>query len=371
MKVWRNKVQPVPSTRNLDTPAAINHIARLLDDLAAEFLEGKKKPLITVPVGESTEVHGVQRFQEGFDLIEIVADYNALREAIQEFAEANRLMITGRVRAIMDRVLDKAIGVAVQTYSKQKALEIERQREEHLSFIIHDLKTPLSAVSTAAMILRNTFSEERKDERVRRMLEIVQRNTIRLNSLIARVIEEQKLLQHAGAQSVFAAKVKKRQLDLWPLVEELIHDFQALMEPKGIHARNQVPHDCSIFADPVLIMHVFQNLLSNAIEYTRHGEIMIGAAASEANRLVRCWVLDTGSGIPQERIEKVFDKLETDREERGGLGLGLAIAKQVVETHGGQIWVKSMLDQGSTFEFTLPFEGAADSASSRSTGGTA
>ena len=145
LKVWRNKVQQVPSTRNLDTPAAGSHIARLLDDLAAALMEGKKKPLITLPVGESTEVHGVQRFQEGFDLIEIVADYNALREAIQEFAEANRLMITGRVRAIMDRVLDKAIGVAVQTYSEQKAIEIERQREEHLSFIIHDLKTPLSA----------------------------------------------------------------------------------------------------------------------------------------------------------------------------------------------------------------------------------
>ena len=71
-------MQPVPSTRNLDTPAAINHIARLLDDLAAAFLEGKKKRLITVPVGESTEVHGAQIFQEGFDLIEIVADYNAL-----------------------------------------------------------------------------------------------------------------------------------------------------------------------------------------------------------------------------------------------------------------------------------------------------
>ena len=202
------------------------------------------------------------------------------------------------------------------------------------------------------------------------MLEIVQRNTIRLNSLIARVIEEQKLLQHARAQSVFAAKVKKQQLDLWPLVEELIHDFQGLIESKSIHARNEVPHDCSIFADPVLIMHVFQNLLSNAIEYTRHGEITIGAAVSNANRLVRCWVLDSGSGIAQERIEKVFDKLETGREEDGGLGLGLAIVKQVVETHGGQIWVKSMLGQGSTFEFTLPSEDAV-AASSRSTGGTA
>jgi signal transduction histidine kinase len=131
------------------------------------------------------------------------------------------------------------------------------------------------------------------------------------------------------------------------------------MEPKGIHARNEVPHYCSIFADSVLIVQVFQNLLSNAIEYTSHGEITIGAAVSSEERVVRCWVRDTGSGIPEERIGKVFDKLETDREGRGGLGLGLAIVKQVVEAHGGQISVKSTPGEGSTFEFTIPFESAS------------
>src|SRR5437899_841511 len=215
MTLWRNKVQQVPAARNLDTPAACSHIARLLDDMAAALMEGKNKSLLTVPVGGSTEVHGVQRFHEGFNLIEVVADYNALREAILEFAEANRLTATGRVRAIMDRVLDKAIGVAVQTYSEQRALEIERQREEHLSFIVHDLKTPLSAVSTAAIILDRTLSGQCKNERVTRMLEIVQRNTERLHGLISRVIQEQTTVQRTGAESVFAARCEKRHFDLW------------------------------------------------------------------------------------------------------------------------------------------------------------
>lgn len=352
MRLWRNKVQQVPTVRNPDTPQAASHIAVLLEDIAAALSKGKKKSFLTLPVDGATEVHGLQRFQEGFDLIEVVADYNALREAIQEFAEANRMTVTGRVRAILDRVLDKAIGVAVQTYSDQKALEIQQQREEHLSFIVHDLKTPLSAVSTAAMILERTLGAECKNDRVARMLDIVQRNTRRLNALVSRVIQEHTGLQRIG--SVFAGRVEKRQVDLWPLVEELIRDLQPLTEPKRIRVRNDVPADCLIFADPILIVQVFQNLLSNAIEYTADGEIVIGSALSDSERNVRCWVRDTGKGIPEERLAKVFDKLETDPEKRGGYGLGLAIVKQVVEAHGGQITVASKLGEGSTFEFTLP-----------------
>jgi hypothetical protein len=103
----------------LDTPAAIRHIAALLDDIAAALLKGQKKSLIALPVDVANEVHGLQRFHDGFNLIDVVADYNALRETIQEFAEANRITVTGRVRGILDRVLDKAIGVAVETYSAQ------------------------------------------------------------------------------------------------------------------------------------------------------------------------------------------------------------------------------------------------------------
>ena len=106
-------------------------------------------------------------------------------------------------------------------------------------------------------------------------------------------------------------------------------------------------------ADPVLITQVFQNLLSNAIKYTAKGEITVGAEQTEVNK-VRCWVQDTGSGIPQERIAKIFEKFETDPKQKGGMGLGLAIVKQIVEAHGGQIFVESEVGRGSKFSFALP-----------------
>lgn len=368
MQVWRNKVQRVPAAGNLDTPEAASHIAAVLRDVAAALLMGKKKPLAMLPVERAPEIHGIQRFNEGFNLIEVVADYNALREAIQEFAEANRVNVAGRVRSILDRVLDQAIGVAVQTYSEQKALEIQRQRDEHLSFIMHDLKTPLSAVSTAAAVLDRILSGEGKNERITTILQIVERNAQRLNALISRVIQEEINLQRGGPESVFAGRIEKRDFDLWPLIEELIHDLQPLTEPKQIRVRNNVRHDCSIFADPVLIVQVFQNLLSNAIEYTTNGEIVIGSAVAHREQSVHCWVQDAGQGIPEDRIGKVFDKLETDPEKKGGLGLGLAIVKQVVEAHGGRITVTSKLGEGSTFEFFLPLQNETGTRSEVSNG---
>jgi signal transduction histidine kinase len=69
---------------------------------------------------------------------------------------------------------------------------------------------------------------------------------------------------------------------------------------------------------------------------------------------IRCWVSDTGAGIPPERIGKIFEKLETDPDRKGGLGLGLAIVKEAVEAHGGEIEVQSGVNEGSTFRFSLP-----------------
>ena len=85
---------------------------------------------------------------------------------------------------------------------------------------------------------------------------------------------------------------------------------------------------------------------------------MIGSAIPDGDRTIHCWVRDTGKGIPEERLAKVFDKLETDPH-KGGSGLGLAIVKQVIEAHGGHITVASKVGEGTTFKFILPLEDTA------------
>jgi two-component system phosphate regulon sensor histidine kinase PhoR len=302
----------------------------------------------------AAESHGMARLRQGFNLTEVVAEYNALREVIQEMAEANNVSIAGQVNTIVNRILDKAVALAVQTFSEQKAIEIQQQREEHLSFVVHDLRTPLAAITMAANIVDQALPNQVKDERVSRMMGIVHRNALRLNALISRVLQENANIRAACGDVVFPAKVEKREFDLWPLVQELIRDLQPLADPGGTHIKNEVPADCVVFADPELLRQVFQNLFSNAIDYTKKGEIVVGAAVVQPDGEVRCWVRDTGQGIAEERLGKIFDKLESDPHKKGGLGLGLAVVKQIIEAHGGQITVTSKPGQGSRFEFQLP-----------------
>jgi signal transduction histidine kinase len=108
-----------------------------------------------------------------------------------------------------------------------------------------------------------------------------------------------------------------------------------------------------IYADAALLRRVFQNLIANAIKYTPRGEVILGAKEM-GNGDVECFVRDNGAGIPSDRLDAVFDKLETDSERDGALGLGLTIVKTFVEAHDGKVTVSSEVGKGSTFTFVIP-----------------
>ena len=113
--------------------------------------------------------------------------------------------------------------------------------------------------------------------------------------------------------------------------------------------------------DAGLLTRVFQNLVANAIQHTREGEVVIGAAEDGQRGAVQCTVSDTGTGIPAEIADSVFEKGETHQESEGGLGLGLAIVKTFVEAHGGTVRAERNPTVGTTFRFSLP--GPSETAS--------
>jgi two-component system phosphate regulon sensor histidine kinase PhoR len=294
-------------------------------------------------------MHGVQRFEAGFNIAEVVAEYSLLREVIKGFASRHELRLNGTGARTVDHVIDTAIGLAVQTFSEHKTIELQRRREQHFSFVVHDLKTPLAALHTAAKILDEKVPAAARTDVTSTMLHMILRNATRLNAIISAAVEEA-----TNLQAPEWLRLERRHIDLWPLVQGLIDDLRPLADASYTKLANTVSGHLTVFADASLLTQALQNLLSNAIKYTTHGQVTVGARVVKDDAAVECWVADTGAGIPAERLGKVFEKLETDPIRKGGLGLGLSIVKQVVEAHGGEITVQSKPGQGSTFRFTLP-----------------
>ncbi len=346
---WRRQVRELPSARHLDIPTLNDHIPDLLEELAAALQSRSDQTIPEALCEGSPPAHGRQRVQDGFDIEEVVAEYNILRVCLHDLADDNGLSLQGKPFHIVNRVLDGAIGSAVQTYATQRALDVQHRREEYLAFVAHDLRTPLNAISLAAKVLELTLPVRDASAGTAQMLKALYRNVQQLEGLVGKVLEES-----ANLQTEVGVKLQRRAFDLWPLVESLIHDLHPVAGTASTQLINQVPDDLVVYADASLLRRVFQNLIANAIKYTPRGEIVIGAREPGAEGTVECWVSDNGAGIPAEFLEKVFDKGETDPENESGMGLGLAIVKTFTEAHGGQVTVESKEGVGSTFRFSLP-----------------
>ena len=352
---WRGEVRQLPVARDLDVPTLNDHLPLLLEELACE-LEASCDDTMIQGLTESPIIHGIERLRIGFDVQEVVAEYNALRSVIQNLSERHGLTLHGRANHIVNRVIDGAIGLAVQSYATQKALEVQQKREEHLSFVMHDLRTPLSVIAMAAQLLNKNVNGGELDEGSAKLVETLHRNVNHLNALVSRVVQEE-----ANLKTNPQEKLDRHQIEVRKIIDDLITDLQPLAETSNATVINSVPETLRVFADAGLLALVFQNLVSNAINYTRGGTVTVGARELKKEGTVECWVTDDGAGSPPERIEKVFEKLETDPDRKEGMGLGLAIVKQIVEAHGGQITVTSELGKGSTFRFTLLDESCINS----------
>ncbi len=341
---WRLGAEQLLSDLNLNKPAITDHLPAIIAEIIRDLALRREGTLSEEHIRGSPPVHGVQRFYDGLDVGEVVAEYNLLRVAFNTVAERHNLYVVGDASRIINHRIDEAVRMAVMAFAAQQALIRSERDSEHLAFIAHDLRTPLNAISLIVAELKDGMDSS-SPEGAGELFEILHRNLRRVEELIKRVMDTN--IETSGS----SFKPERRTFELWPLVQRLIRDMSPLSSKNAIEVVNEISPALTVYADAGLISQVFQNLLGNAFTYAAKGKVVVSASADGTT--ATCVVRDNGAGIPQDMLSQVFDKLVTDPATEG-TGLGLAIVKQIVEAHGGTVSVESIHGAGAAISFTIP-----------------
>ncbi len=240
-----------------------------------------------------------------------------------------------------------------------KLKEFDQLKDDFVSSVSHELRSPLAAISGYAELLRGKPIEDIAPDKREKALSIIQESTSRLAHFINDILDLAKL--KSGH-----VEVRRKPFRLRTVVEEIAGLFQPLLEKKDINCFVDIPESVpSLLVDDEKIRQVITNLLSNALKFTpSQGKIRI--IARNQTDFVQISVEDTGMGIPDDQKEAVFERFRQVKTSttavtgQKGTGLGLAIAKGNVEAHGGRIWVESELGKGTKVHFTIPMTPTPD-----------
>ena len=281
-------------------------------------------------------------------------DTGALTHSVRNAIRQHRLLVENKelLRKLEGANEELSMTVA-ELESKNRELDRRTSyaKTQILSTVTHELKTPLTSIigNVDRMLLRQDRVGPLNDMQKTR-LEIVQKNATRLRQLIDDILDVS-IIESSSLTLGFA------ELDVREEIETVIEEMRDQVSAKEMHLELSVASDLPrVMSDRLRFSQVVGNLLSNSIKYSPPGSI-ITIAAKEEDEHARIDVSDTGIGISQENLSRLFTKFfradNSLTREVSGTGLGLYIAKHIVEAHGGRIWVESEEGNGTTFSFTL------------------
>jgi PAS domain S-box-containing protein len=225
-----------------------------------------------------------------------------------------------------------------------QAQQATKARDQVLAVVAHDLRNPLNTISVASQLLLRAPFEDRH----RSHLKTIRTSTDRMNRLI------QDLLEVARIESGHLSIVPRPEA-VAPMIEEAMTMLGPLAAGRSILLESECEQDLpQVLCDSARVLQVLSNLIGNAVKFTPpEGRIRIRCVALDGE--IRFGVTDSGPGIPAPQLPHVFGRFwQANAADRRGIGLGLSIAKGIVETHEGRIWVESTVDVETTFYFTLP-----------------
>jgi signal transduction histidine kinase len=280
----------------------------------------------------------------------IVARFLArgMTQPLRDMAAAARRMETGDYAVRIETRSRDEVGRLAAAFNRMSAelAGLEQSRRDLVANVSHELKTPITAIRAHLENLLDGV--ERPDPAT---LEVMLGQADRLGRLVDQLLELSKL--ESGE-----IPLQRERLALRPLVDELITEIDVARSDRSVSLRNEVPEDLpALFADRERLHQVLFNLVDNAVRFTAEGGD-VRVTAQPVNGSVQIAVADTGAGIPAEHLPRLFERFYRADPARsrddGGTGIGLAIARSVVEAHGGTIRAESEPGRGSVFTFDVP-----------------
>jgi PAS domain S-box-containing protein len=262
-----------------------------------------------------------------------------------------------RMIAWSNTVLQDTSGHAIGTISIGEDIteryRVDRMKAEFISVVSHELRTPLTSMQAALSLLNDKIIDPTSEEG-ETTIQIATEGTDRLVRLVNDILDLERL--ESGKM-----RLEKRLLPISELVNTAIAQMQEMANQTDI-TLNATPCHVEAEVDGDRLLQVLTNLLSNAIKFSPSNSVIRLSVTQQFDEdsqpilLFKVW--DQGRGIPVDKLESIFDRFHqvdaSDSREKGGTGLGLAICRNIVQQHGGEIWVESRMGQGSLFYFTIP-----------------
>lgn len=275
------------------------------------------------------------------------------------------LLVTGRLKEIEpyyppldqgDVTTLKAIAGLISASVRNLRLavfkEMDRLKSEFFANISHEFRTPITlTIGPLEQILGGRYGEI--SEAIRQQVQVIQRNQERLLGLVNQILDLTKL--EGGSMNLKAGRITQMNR----FIEERIAHFGSMAKDRGIELRVELDprvQEADLYIDQEKFEKLLFNLLSNALKFTKNGWVLVSTMID--NNTFRLVVADTGIGIKQDQLPHIFDRFRqadgSESREYAGTGIGLALAKQIVELHGGNITVRSLYGKGSSFNVSIP-----------------
>ena len=311
-----------------------------LDALLMQGMEGHD--------GERADVHVVPRSDKALYLHVKVTPLKSERGEIDAILFV-AMDVTSKIR--LQNQLERSYEKLTQTY--QELERVTKMKTQFIDVVSHELRTPLTVMRGYIDLVESEYSSK-LDPKFSSRLKIIKANTDKLYALVENMLDVSRL--EKGSLQIHMEPLRIDAI-LEEIVQTRVHDAEEKKQSLTLEVEGRLP---LIMADRRRIKDVFNSLVDNALKYTQDGG-RIQVSSRDEGRMIHVWVKDNGIGIPLENLGKIFDRFHIVASNAlshqvNRLGLGLPIAKGIVEAHGGRIWVESQVGKGSVFHVDLPKE---------------